>query len=174
MASNQTLLDDLIEDLPDTISQLDTAISNIEEQVQFLTDDKTAVEFSMSTMTSAASGWMFDKAAELGFTKSKVITSGTWSIDNLTDWAIVSAGLDAVYGSDFVTSGAPSAAETQHFNRQIDFPLAYDHINHGLATDGTYGLDDKITNLGTAKTLQESNRTAFEGFLKAYDRNNGL
>lgn len=174
MSSNQTLLDSLIDDLPNTVSQLDTAIENIEEQVAFLNDDKTAVEHVMSMMTTAASGWMFDKADELGYNRGSVRISGSWGVDNLTDWGIAPVYPTTVYGSDFVTSGAPALPETQHYNRQIDFPVAYDHINHGLATDGTYGLDDKITNLGVAQTLQESNRTAFSGFLKSYARNNGL
>lgn len=171
MANDQTLLDNLIEDLPDTISQLDISISNIGDQIEFLENDKTAVERSMTIMTSAASGWMDEKAAELSPAAS-AITSGSWGIDNLTDWAIVSAGLKSIYGSDQVTSGAPSAAETKQYNRQIDFPLAYDHINHSLGTDGTYGLNVKISNLEAAESLQESNRAAFKGFLKAYDRNN--
>ncbi len=173
MSSNQTLLNDLIEDLPNTISQLDTAIVNIDDQISFLQDDQTGANQVMSMMTTAASAWMDLKAAELDPVLASAATSGSWSISNLTDWAIVCAG-QPVYSWGEVTSGAPSAAETQQYNRQIDFPVAYDHINKSLATDGTYGLADKITNLGTAKTLQESNRDAYSDILKAYDRNNGV
>lgn len=173
MASNQTLLDNLIEDIPEVITQLDAAIEKIEDQISFLQDDQTGVEHVMSMMTTAASAWMDIKAAELDAISASAVTSGSWGISNLTDWAIVCAGTP-IYGWGQVTSGAPSAAETQQYNRQIDFPLAYDHIYHSLGTDGTYGLDAKISNLQTGKSLQESNRSAFKGFLKAYDRNNGL
>ncbi len=172
MSSDQTFLNDLIGDLPNTISQLDTAIENIDDQITFLQDDQTGANHIMSMMTTAATVWMDVKATEL-HPAANVATSGSWGISNLTEWAIVTAG-KPIYTDTDVTSGAPSAGETQHYNRQIDFPLAYDHINHSLGTDGTYGLSDKATNLGTARTLQVSNREAFSAILKAYDRNNGL
>ena len=127
-------------------------------------------------MTTAASGWMDVKALELDVTYN-VITSGGWNITNLTDWAIVDPAeppfspLYVVYTDVDVTSGATTAAETQQFNRQIDFPKGIDHLNKDLGTDGTYGILDKISKLGTALTLQTTNRNKYTTFLKAYSRN---
>lgn len=175
--SNQALLQDLIDTLPDTISQLDTSIESINEQIDFLTDDSLGVSAVMSMMTTAASGWMDDKAFDLN-PSYQVITSGSWGINNLIEWAIVdpALGLDSyiVYTDVDVTSGAPSATETQQFNRQLDFPEAYDHLNHDLGIDGTYGIYDKIDKLNISLGLQTINRDKYKTFLKAYDRNKDL
>jgi hypothetical protein len=178
--TNQQLLQDLVDTLPDTISQLDTSLVKVDEQIDFLQDDLAGVEVVMSMMTTAASGWMYTKQQEYGATH-KVITSGGWGISNLTDWVIVDTTVTnpnfltyKVFSWGEVTSGAPSAAETQQYNRQIDFLQAYDHIYHDNGLTGTYGINDKITNLQTAKSLQQTNKTAFEGFLKVYDRNKDL
>jgi hypothetical protein len=175
-SESRTKLDELIESLPDTITQLETSIEKIDDQIDFLTNDQTGVNESMSMMTTAASAWMFSKRDSINPTYS-VITSGTWGVDNLTDWGIVNSAFPPgspsynVYTSGQVTS---AGGDIPQYRRHEDFPEAYDHINHDLGTDGTYGIADKISKLGTAKTLQQTNKTKYEGFLKAYTRNRDI
>jgi len=175
-SETRSKLDELIESLPDTITQLETSIEKIDDQIDFLTNDQTGVTESMSMMTTAALAWMGAKATALNPTYS-VVTSGTWGVDNLTDWCIVDPGeapgtpLYKIYSWGEVTS---AGADIPQYRRQDDFPEAYDHINHDLGTDGTYGIADKISKLGTAKTLQQTNKTKYEGFLKAYTRNRDI
>jgi hypothetical protein len=175
MSADFDKLNDLIEDLPDTIAQLDVSLDKIGDQIEFLGEDQAGVEHVMSMMTTAASGWMYIKADELGFNKASVITSGSWGVDNLIEWAILSAGPGTkVFSWGEVVSGAPAEIETQHYNRQLDFPEAYLHLNQDLGLDGTYGILDKIVKLEVAETLQALNRTKFTRFLKAYERNSIL
>lgn len=175
--SSQAYLDDLIVSLPITISQLDESLINIDDQRDFLYDDWFGVSASMSMMTTAASGWMYEKAAELGFNKASVQISGSWGDDNLIEWAIIDKTLgefNVVYSDASVASGAPSATETQQYNRQLDFPAAYDHIWRDIGLNGTYGIEDKISKLTIAEDLQTINRDKYSTVLKAYSRNRDI
>ena len=175
----QALSQDLVDTLPDTIDALDKSLENIDEQVNFLIDDLHGVSAVMSIMTTASDGWQIDKAALLSvdFIPSAF---GAYGNSNLTQWHIYDSlerprtpsNPDYVqFDSGDVVSGAPSATETEQYNRQIDFPLGLDHMNHDLGLTGTYGINDKIDNLNTASALQTINRDAYKGFLKAYSRN---
>lgn len=178
-------LEKLVETLPDTITQLDTQIAKIDSTVADITADQTAVGEVMSNMTTASNAWIVDKSNEiLALTLVKGVTAqygGTYGVSDVDDWSILSAGYipnddrwpaKLVYDDTFVVSAAPvSGAETRQYNRQVDFPEAYDHLTKAPGTDGTYGVNSRITSLGTAKTLAQANQTAFKTFLKAYRRN---
>lgn len=171
--SNYETLQDMIDVLPTIITNLDSGIANLTTSITGLTDEQNAIEWSMSLMTTAASAWMDIKANDLDPTYN-VETSGSWSVSNLTEWAITdpAAGLDnsVVYSDTDVTSAAPSGAETKQYNRQTGFVNAYDHIHKSAGLDGTYGISAKKASLTTGKTLQQTNRTKYKQVLQIYDR----
>lgn len=178
-------LEKLVETLPDTITQLDTQIAKIDSTIADITADQIAVDGVMSTMTTGATAWISVKTDEiLALTLVKGVTAnfgGSFGVSDVDDWSILSAGYipnddrwpaKLAYDDTFVVSAAPvSGAETRQYNRQVDFPEAYDHLTKTPGTDGTYGVNSRITSLGTAKTLAQANQTAFKTFLKAYRRN---
>ena len=177
--NREAYLDNLIDTLPDTVANLDEALNGIQEQRDNLQNDWYGVSASMSMMTTAAELWMENKADELDVTYV-VETSGSWGISNLTQWGITDPAAPPggvnynQYTDADVTSGAPSATETQQYNRQIDFPEAYNHINQDLGLNGTYGIKDKIQKLTVAENLTIINRNKYAGFLKAYSRNRNI
>lgn len=182
MAQNQTdqaLSQDLIDTLPDTIKALDSSIENINEQIDFLTDDLVGVSAVMSIMTTGSDAWIDLKADTLSV-NFEPSAFGGYGNNNLTQWHIYDSTvrprtpLNPAYiqfDAGDVVSGAPSAAETEQYNRQIDFPVGLDHMNHELDLTGTYGIVAKIDSLDTSLELQTINRDAYQGFLKAYSRN---
>ena len=86
--SDYEVLQEMVDNLPGTISNLESGITELNTSIDGLTDERNAVEWSMSLMTTAASAWMLDKANDLDPSYS-VVTSGSWSVANLTEWAII-------------------------------------------------------------------------------------
>jgi len=164
----------MVDDLPAVIENLDLSITKIDTTINTLQGQQDAIEdFVQSNMVTASDAWIVAKKNELNPTYV-VCTSGNYGITNLTEWAIVTPSctppLTIIYSDVDVTSGAPSAAETQQYNRQLEFPILYDFIYDDLSVDGTYGLDDKIDKLDTAKSLQQKNRTMYEDVLKSLSK----
>lgn len=184
--TNNALIQDLVDTLPDTISQLETSRENIDEQIGFLTDDWYGVSAVMSVMATAGFEWITGIADELTSETGSAHSPSagrSYGITNITDWIVYNMEwvgpqnpdnrFYVPYSDADVTSGAPSAAETMQYNRQtIDFPNAYDNIYHSNGLDGTYGILNQISNLNRSKDLQTINQVAYEGFFKAYERNN--
>lgn len=167
-------LQDMIDILPDTISNLDTGIDNLQDSIDGLTAEQNAIEWTFTLMSTASSAWMDDKANDLDPTYT-VITSGGWSVSNLTEWAITDPAANpdqsVIYSdTDVVSAAPPSGAETKQYNRQIGFASAYDHIHKDPGTDGTYGIAPKKTSLTTGKSLQTTNRDKYKEVLKVYER----
>lgn len=50
------------------------------------------------------------------------------------------------------------------------FDEAYEHLNEPLGTTGTYGINDKISKFGTAKTIQQADKAKYEALIVLYDR----
>ncbi len=171
--SDYDVFQEIVDALPTTVSNLNTGITELNSSISGLTDEKSAIEWSMSVMTTGASAWMDWKANDLG--AYTVITSGGWSVSNLTEWAIVDLAVSksnsVVYSDTDVTSASPpSLPETQQYNRQTGFSEAYDHIWKDNGLDGTYGIVARKTGLNTGLGLMENNRDKYKAVLKVYDR----
>lgn len=171
--SDYEVFQEILDVLPDTISNLDSGIYELNTSIDGLTDEKSSIEWGMSVMTSA-SDWYLDWWSNVyGGT---VMTSGDYGVTNVTEWAIVdtskpSGGWDyVVYSDTDVTSGSPGSYLTEQYNRQIGFPDAYDHIYKTNGLDGTYGIDARKSGLNTGKGLMEDNRDFYSTVLKVYDR----
>lgn len=174
MSDNYNTFQEIVDALPGTISNLTAGITNLNTSIDGLTDEKNAVEWSMSLMTTGASAWMDWKANDLDPAYT-VETSGGWSVDNLTEWAIVDPAANkvnsVVYSDTDVTSASPpTLPETQQYNRQQGFVEAYDHFDKASTITGTYGIDAKKTGLTTGLGLMEANRDKYQAVLKVYDR----
>ena len=171
--SDYEVLQEMVDALPTTVSNFSQGIIELNTSIDGLTDEQSGVEWSMSVMTTGASAWMDWKANDLDPTYT-VVTSGSWSISNLTEWAITNpaVGKDSsvVYSDADVTSASPTAGETQQYNRQIGFSEAYDHIHKVNSLTGTYGIVDKKASLNTGLGLMTSNRDKYQTVLKVYDR----
>jgi len=171
--SDYEVLQEMVDELPKTVSNLSQGIVELNTSIDGLTDEQNGVEWSMSVMTTGASAWLDWKANDLNPTYT-VVTSGSWSTSNLTEWAIINpaVGKDSsvVYSDTDVTSASPTAAETQQFNRQAGFSAAYDHIHKVNSLTGTYGIVAKKASLTTGLGLMTDNRDKYQTVLKVYDR----
>ena len=171
--SDYDVFQEIVDVLPDTISNLNSGIIELNTSIDGLTDEKAAVEWSMSVMTTG-SDWYLDYRA--GVYGGTVITSGAYGVENVTEWAIVDVGKPpggihyVIFSDTDVTSGSPSYM-TQQYNRQIGFTEAHDHIHrtNDLAY-GTYGIDARKSGLNTGMGLMELNRDKYATVLKVYDR----
>lgn len=174
--SDYETLQNMINVLPDTITNLNSGIDNLNTSIDGLTDERNAVEYTMTVMTTAASGWMDWKRDDLDPLYPDVTltinTTGGWSESNLTGWNIWnSAGPSAVYTSSDVTSAYPaSCGETRQYNRQLDFSEAYGHIHKVTDLNGTYGIAAKKASLIKGRGLQVKNRDKYKAVLKSYSR----
>lgn len=166
----------MVDNLPETIGNFGTGISELNTSINALEDEQDAVEWSMSLMTTGASAWMIEKKDDLNPLYT-VKTSGGWSSTNLTEWAIVD--LDANKGSinrvvysdtDVTSASPPTLPETQQYNRQVGFPEAYDHIHKVNSLTGTYGIIARKDGLTTGRNLMEDNKDKYQTVLKVYDR----
>ena len=172
--SDYDVFQEIVDVLPDTISNLNTGIDELNISIDGLIDEKSAIEWSMSVMTTGASAWMDWKANDLNPAYT-VETSGSWSVCNLTEWAIVDLTANrnnsVIYSDTDVTSASPpTLAETQQYNRQTGFPESYDHIHKVNSLTGTYGIDARKSGLNTGLSLMEDNRDKYKTVLKVYDR----
>ena len=171
--SDFDVFQEIVDVLPDTISNLNTGLIELNTSIDGLTDEKSAIEWSMSLMTTG-SDWYLDYL--VGIYGGTVVTSGSYGTTNVTEWAIVDTGAPpggvnyVIFSDTDVTSGSPSYM-TQQYNRQIGFPEAYDHIHrtNDLAY-GTYGIDARKDGLDTGKDLMILNRDKYATVLKVYDR----
>ena len=165
---------EIVDALPDTIGNLRTGITELNTSIDGLTDEQSAIEWSMSVMTTGASAWIEWKTQDLGPTYVPVL-SGGWSVDNLTEWAIVDPFANQVNSvvfsdTDVVSASPPTLDETQQYNRQIGFDEAYWHIHKVNSLTGTYGIVARKTGLTTGLGLMEKNRDKYEAVYSVYDR----
>ena len=137
----------------------------------------------MGVMTSASDDWTAWKASDLG--SYQVSSWGNYGTLNLTQWHIYDVTSEpnnpatnpsyVVYDSSDVTSAGPVSTNTEarQYDRQIEFPLAYEHIHDSLGvTPGTYGIVEKKAALTKGKTLQTNNEAKYSEVLKIYDKYN--
>lgn len=172
-------LRDLVSDLPGVIEKLQTSISNIDDALTTLGEQKDAVEDDvMGIMTSASDEWGAWKANALNPTYT-FVTSGSYGTTNITQWAItnpaVTKNQSVVYTSAMVTSAGPAAdnTEARQYDRQIEFVNSYEHVNDAVGVSpGTYGIDEKISALTDGKTLAQNNEAKYTEVLKIYDKYN--
>lgn len=167
------------QELPTVTKNLRAAIDNIDATKVAVQEQIDALENQvMSAMASASIVWIREKAYSLSPTYS-FITSGTFGIDNVTDWGIFDPNVDTgrpyynVFLDTDVTSGSPVLEETKQYNRQIEFPIVYDHIHHTTGLDGSYGLLDKLSSMDDGKALTLANETQYTGILKIADKYSG-
>jgi hypothetical protein len=167
------------QELPQVTSNLRTSLDAMDEAISTLNNQKAALEDQvMAAMASSSIVWINEKKDELNPSYS-AITSGGFGTLNVTQWAIVNpvkpdGGVHYVIYDDLdVTSGAPSAGETQQYNRQIEFPIVYDHIHHTTGLDGSYGIDDRISALEDGRDLTLANEEQYTAILKISDKYSG-
>ena len=163
---------EIVDVLPDTVRNLTTGTYELNTSINALTDEQSAIEWSMSVMTTG-SDWYLDYRA--GVYGGTVITSGAYGVENVTEWAIVDPTKPpgsvnyVIYSDTDVTSGSPSYT-TKQYNRQIGFPVAYDHIHKVNSLTGTYGIAARKTGLNTGLGLMEKNRDKYQEAFRVYDR----
>lgn len=177
MPSANSNLRDLVEALPLVIVNINKSIDNIDTTSRQLLDQQQAIEQSvMALMTSASSDWIDWKTTTTYSGVASAHTSGGYGTTNLHDWCIVSAGthpLYKLYSWGEVTSAGPQAdnSEARQYNRQINFPNAYEHIHDDLSVDpGTYGIEDRISKLARARLLQVNNKEKYIEVAKIYQK----
>jgi len=145
---SQSDFNTMVSQIPSAVANIEYSITKIDEQTDALQLEIDDIkDYTLSTMTSAASGYLITKAAELqmslGVTTS-VCISGNFGLmtqwvsggptDNLTDWSITSGGGipcddNIVWDASDVTSAPPtSGADYKQWKRQIDYDRALEHI----------------------------------------------
>jgi len=172
--SDYEVLQEMVDALPSLLDGLNAGIVNLNTSIDSLTDEKSAVEWTQTVMTTGASAWMAQKRDDINPLYT-VKVSGSYGIDNLHQWAIVDpnwgGGRYVYYSGSMVVSASPTTLpETQQYNRQVAFPHTYTHIHKVNSLTGTYGIDAKKTNLTTGLGLMEANRDKYEHLYSAYDR----
>lgn len=167
------------QELPQVTQNLRTSLDAIDEATNTLNEQKDALEDQvMAAMASASIVWITQKKDSLNPFYS-VVTSGGFGTLNVTQWAIVNpaqpgGGIHYVIYDDLdVTSGAPSAGITQQYNRQIEFPVVYDHIHHVTGLTGSYGINDRISALEDGRDLTLANEEQYTAILKISDKYSG-
>lgn len=173
--SDYEVLQEMVDALPSLLDGLNAGIVNLNTSIDSLTDEKSAVQWTQTVMTTGASAWMEWKKDDINSSYT-VKTSGSYGVDNLIQWAIVDtnwggSGRYVYYTSSRVVSASPpTLSETQQYNRQVAYPHTYDHIHKVNSLTGTYGIDAKKSNLTTGLGLMTANRNKYEHLLSAYDR----
>jgi hypothetical protein len=182
-ASDVDVLKQIVTNLPNTIDALGLSVTDITAAVADLQDQQDAIENAvMGPMTSASDTFGDAWQAEFysAFTR---ITSGGYGVTNLDDWGIVDTTLgkdNAAYNqfkSNQIVSGGPALSgsgwvslEALQYDRQVEFPQAYEHVNEVLSSTATYGILDRRTKLGTALTLTTNNEAKYTQVLKIYKK----
>ena len=172
--SDYDVLQEMVDALPTTIDNMNSGITELNTAISGLTDEKNAIEWSFSLMTTAASAWLDWKANDLNPTYT-VTTSGDYGIKNLHEWGIVNPAANKdqslVYSDTDVTSASPpTLPETKQYNRQTGFVEGYEHIHKENDLTGTYGIDARKSGLDTGLGLMGYNRNKYKNVLKVYDR----
>ncbi len=175
-AGDQEVLKQIVTNLPDTIQNLNISIDGLTDTIADLGSQQAALEIEvMGPMTSASNDWGI--ALQAGSYPSYTrITSGTYGVDNITDWGIVNTAVPKSnpgynqFKSNAVTSAGPAEDndEAAQYNRQQQFPEVYTHIHDSLSSTKSYGIEDRATKLGTALTLQTGNEAKMTTVLKIY------
>jgi hypothetical protein len=171
------------QELPTVTQNLRGAVDNIDATKAAVQEQIDALEDQvMSAMASASIVWIANKRTSLNPTWS-YITSGAFGTLNVTQWGIYdpsqrkSSPLYNRYLDTDVTSAGygstPASEETKQYNRQIEFPIVYDHIHHVTGLNGSYGLQAKLDSLDDGRALTLANEEQYTAILKISDKYSG-
>jgi hypothetical protein len=171
------------QELPTVTDNLRTSIDNIDATKEAIQEQIDALEDQvMAAMASASIVWIANKRTALNPSYS-YMTSGAFGTLNVTQWGIYDptklpgSPLRNVYTDVNVTSAGyanPTAtAETEQYNRQIEFPIVYDHIHHVTGLTGSYGLQEKLDALDDGRSLTLANEEQYTAILKISDKYSG-
>lgn len=82
----------------------------------------------------------------------------------------LTSGLTSVHELKYEYLGTGWDADADIITNIDYFAEAYTHLNDPLGTSGTYGINDKISKMGTAKSIQEADKAKYEDLIVLYDR----
>lgn len=140
--------DQQAEDIDNSVSQIDVQLTELQSQHDAIREGM--LDVIVSDMTSYLE---ITKIAEVG--GSSVAYDPDFGESTVTTFYI----LDSTGGILYEFEGIGWDSDTQIIDWVDKFDFGYDYLVHPLGIDGTYGIDDKITQLTSAKNLLESNKT---------------
>jgi hypothetical protein len=150
--------DQQAEDIDNSVSQIDVQLTELQSQHDAIREGM--LDVIVSDMTSYLE---ITKIAEVG--GSSVAYDPDFGESTVTTFYI----LDSTGGILYEFEGIGWDSDTQIIDWVDKFDFGYDYLVHPLGIDGTYGIDDKITQLQNAKNLLTLNKSKVEDSKAAFE-----
>lgn len=140
--------DQQTEDIDSSVDQIDTQLTELQSQHDAIREG--LLDVITSDMTSYLE---ITKIVEVG--GYSVIYDPDFGESTVTTFYI----LDSTGGVLYEYEGIGWDSDTQIIDWVDKFDFGYDYLTHPLGITGTYGLNDRITQLNNAKALLGLNKT---------------
>jgi len=169
-------LREMVAGYPEQIQQMEDSITELTSIAADLQEQREAIEnVVLADLTAQSNAYLAQKAIDLGVSSCGGIcsycTSGSYGVSNLTEWAIVSGGCPpSIHIVVFDSSDVSPTVDPDQYQRQLDFPEAYDHIWKTVDETGTYGIKSTRDNVNIGKGIVEINKAKIETVKVIYEK----
>lgn len=82
----------------------------------------------------------------------------------------MSGALDTINRLVYEYGGTGWDSDSDIIENEAIFQESYSHLNDEISTSGTYGIDDKLAKLSTAKSVLNSDKTKYTDAITYYDK----
>ncbi len=155
MSTESSKLRELINNSDQQAEEIDSSLSQIDTQLIEMQSQHDAIqEGLLDIITSDMTSYLEDiKIVEVG--GSSVTYDPDFGDSTVSTFHILDSTGNTLYEYEGIGWDDDTSIQTW----VIQFDFGYDYLIHPLGIDGTYGINDRITQLQNAKNLLELNKT---------------
>lgn len=154
MSDYSDKLRSMINAVDDQVDAIDQNIDQIDDQIDEKQSQQDAIQNGMmDPLVGDMTARLQIKMVQ--YDGDYIVYGPDFNVTNITDWQILDSSAFVVY--EFEGINWDNDSLIIEYAQQWEWAL--DYIKQPLGTGGSYGTEDMISNLGSAKTLLQANST---------------
>jgi len=165
MSDYSDKLREMINAVDDQVDAIDKNIEQVDAQIEEKQSQQDAIQQGMmDPLVGDMTARLMIKMVQ--YDGDYIVYGPDFNVTNITDWQIFDSSAFVVY--EFEGINWDNDAQIIEYAQQWEWAL--DYIEQPLGTGGSYGTEDMISKLQSAKTLLQANKNKLEQSKTYFER----